>query len=376
MNTILIISSNEKDKNLLSEIFRNLGAEAVFSQTLNDALAIFEKTRPKAVFICDEENASTNVKIREILRIAPFMPIIVLLKERDASKAVAYMRMGAFDCGQPPWTEESIAPLYKKSLNISGTALDLSKPVSAKERILIYFFVVSISLFAGFMIGRHYVLRDMEKRRMPDLIELPYSHPSGITFDKKGILISDWFTQSIYSHNISDFKISKVVNFPDITPASIAAAESNLWILTAGGAAEKRLLDKKFTPVSKTKTANRNMAGICFDGLYFWTADFKNNLIKKHYNNDELTELETHKYPGKAIAAFTCDSRFLWIVDENLKELVKFPLDSPGTPVSKKEIKEYASRTLRITAIASKDGTIWLAGEDREKGVLFRHNAE
>ena len=124
-NTVQVIVEAQKERLILESIFRNLGADAVFARDLNDALSLFERTRPRAVFVVDGEEPPAEIQIRELSRIAPFLPIIVLLKRRDSSKAIAYMKLGAFDCAQSPWTEEELKPLYKKALNISGTTLRL-----------------------------------------------------------------------------------------------------------------------------------------------------------------------------------------------------------------------------------------------------------
>lgn len=375
MNTILIISSNEKDKTLLSQIFRNLGADAMFSQNLNDALALLEKFRPKTLFVVDEEEPPTNIKIRELLKIAPFIPVIILLKERDSSKAIEYMKLGAFDCGQPPWTEEEIRPLYKKSLNITGTTFDLQKPQFGIKKIVQYFGLFIILLLIGFFFGWYYMFNKYaQQKRTLDRTVLPYSHPSGIAFDKKGILITDWYTQSVYRHDLDDFKITKVLNFPDITPIAMAFGENTLWIADASGYIEKRMKNDKLTLLSRQKLKERNLAGICFDGLYFWIANAKENIISQHLNNDELTEVKSYFYPGQTISAATCDSRFLWVADENLKSLVKLSLENPEKIISKKEIKEFSSKTLKITAMASLNNKIWFVAEDKNNGILFSEN--
>jgi hypothetical protein len=88
-NTVQIICASEKDRLVLRGIFRNLGADAVFASDLNDALAVFEKARPAAVFIADGEEPPAEIQLREIRRVAPFIPVLPLLKRRDASRAVA-----------------------------------------------------------------------------------------------------------------------------------------------------------------------------------------------------------------------------------------------------------------------------------------------
>lgn len=372
MDTIQIISKNENDKRTLKQILANIGKLAIFSYDLNDALLIFEKARPKAVFIVDGEDPPVNIKLREIQRIAPFIPIIILLKKRDSERAVEYMKLGAFDCAHNPWTEEEFRPIIKKALNLSGTTIELEKPEFEGQRKIILATAAIITVLFGFIAGWFYAFN---KYNIPPSqqsgIELPYLHPSGIIFNKGKILISDWYTQAIYKHNPGDLKISGVTSFPNITPIALAGGENNLWLANAKGLIEKRLKDDKFTILSRVKHKSKSLSGICFDGLYFWTADSAANKLSKRLNNDELTIVETYSYPGQTISAMTCDSRFIWVADGKLKELVKLPLDNPEKKLLREEIKEYSSKTLKITSMAKHGEKMWFVGEDTKKGLLF-----
>ena len=372
MDTIQIITKNEKDRATLKQIFANMGKNVVFSHDLNDALDIFEKARPNAVFMVDEEEPPVNIKLREIQRIAPFIPMVVLLKKRDSSHAIEYMKLGAFDCAHAPWTEEQLRPIVKKALNLSGTTIELEKPDFRKQKIAIFAAATLITIIFGFIFGWRYAYNKYHIiPAQQNKMELPYLHPSGIIFNKGQILISDWYTQAIYKHNPTDLKISGVHSFPHITPIALTSNENNLWLANAHGMIEKRLKDDKFTPLSKTKTKARDLSGMCFDGLYFWTADSSDNKLTKHLNNDSLDKLESFKYPGKNISAMTCDTRFIWVADGKLKELVKMPLENPEKVLARKVIKEYSSKTLKITGITKKDEKVWFVAEDKKKGLLF-----
>lgn len=372
MDTIQIITKNENDRRTLKQIFANMGKNVVFSHDLNDALDIFEKARPNAVFMVDEEEPPVNIKLREIQRIAPFIPMVVLLKKRDSSHAIEYMKLGAFDCAHAPWTEEQLRPIVKKSLNLSGTTIELEKPDYKKQKIAIFAAAALITILFGFIFGWQYAYNKYHMiPSQQNRMELPYLHPSGIIFNEGKILISDWYTQAIYKHNPTDLKISGVHSFPHITPIVLASSENNLWLANAKGIIEKRLKDDKFTLLSKTKTKARSLSGMCFDGLYFWTADSASNKLIKHLNNDKLDIIESINYPGKNISAMTCDRRFIWVADGKLKELIKMPLDNPGKVLDRKAIKEYSSKSLKITGITKKDEKIWFVAEDEKKGLLF-----
>jgi len=374
-NTVQIIVESRTDRPILESIFRNLGADAVFSRDLNDALAVFEKTRPKAVFIVDGEEPPAEIQIRELLRIAPFLPLIVLLKKRDSSKAIAYMKLGAFDCAQSPWTEEEIKPLYKKALNISGTTLRLDADRAEINRVNKMVLVAAglvMTLLFGFISGWLYGFRKYgRKLPPPSMTELPYSHPSGLAFEKGRVLVSDWYTQAVYKHDLKDFKLAGIAAFPDTVPVGMADGADAIWLAAAGGDIERRMKNDRFTLLSKTKPGLKAPVGVCYDGLYFWAAYQDGNVISKRLGNDGLSELKTFTYPGKTLAALACDPRFLWVADEGLKALVKLSPDDPETILSKTEIPQYASKSMKITALSSKDGKIWFAAEDKGKGWLF-----
>ena len=128
MALIEIASGSDADRDRLSGMFKNLGMETVSASGIEDAVTVAEKTRPRAVFLAENpEGAPVEVFIREILRVAPLVPVVVCLNERNASRAVELMKEGAFDCVASPWTEGTLRPVVRKALRISGTGLDLSK---------------------------------------------------------------------------------------------------------------------------------------------------------------------------------------------------------------------------------------------------------
>jgi len=371
-NTIQIIVGAEKERLILESVFRNLGADIVFSRDLNDALSIFEKARPRAIFIVDGEDPPAEIQIREILRIAPLIPLVVLLKRRDSSKAIAYMKLGAFDCAQSPWTEEEIRPLYKKCLNLNGTALRLDTRQFEKQNAVLAIAGILTALIFGFVSGWFYGFNKYRVEvRPPSMTELPYSHPSGLAFEKDTVMVSDWYTQAIYKHSRTDFKISGIASFPDIMPVGLTDGTDNIWLSESGGGIERRMRNARFTLISKTTIGTKPPSGACYDGLYFWAAYPEGNRLSKRMADEALTEIASFTYPGSSLTAFTCDKRFLWAADEKLKSLVKLSPDDPEMIISKTELPQYASKSLKITAMGSKDGKLWFTAEDKGKGWLF-----
>jgi len=374
-NTIQVICSSEKDAAILRGIFKNLGADAVFSSDLNDALAVFEKARPAAVFTADGGEPPVEIQLRELRRVAPFIPIIPLLRRRDAGRAVELMKAGALDCAQSPWTEEELRPLYRKAVRLSGTPLELDSSALRRRRRSAALALAAFFAFTGFAGGLYYGYKKYTPHAaQPHTFALPYAHPTGIIIKKDAVLISDWFSQGLYEHNFKNFNITKVTSLPQTTPVAMTASQDALWLAGVNGVIERRLLDARYTPVSHTAAFSPAPDGVCFDGLYFWTAQSASGVITKRMPGDALTELKTFKYPGKRLSAFTCDTRFLWVADPELKGVAKMSLDDPERLISRTDLDAYASRTLKITAMASRDGRLWFAGEDGGRGLAFYMN--
>ena len=371
-NTIQVICASEKDRTMLRGIFKNLGADAVFSNDLNDALSIFEKARPAAVFIVDGEEPPAEIQLRELRRVAPFIPVIPLLKRRDAARAVGLMKAGALDCAQSPWTEEELRPLYRKALNLSGTVIELDSMALRRRRQSLALALAGFFAFAGFTGGLYYGYKKYSPVALqPHSFYLPYAHPTGIMIKKDSVLISDWYSQGLYEHGIKNFGIKRVTSLTEITPVAMAASQDALWLAGANGVIEKRPLDARYTVASRTAAFAPPPDSVCFDGLYFWTADSRTGAIVKRMPGDALGEIKAFKYPGQKLSALTCDTRFLWVADAGLRGLVKLSLEDPERIISKTELDVYASKTLKITAMASKEGKIWFAGEDGDKGLAF-----
>ncbi len=371
-NTVQIICASEKDRTILRGIFRNLGADAVFSADLNDALAVLEKTRPAAVFLADGEEPPAEIQLRELRRVAPFLPLVPLLKRRDASRAVALMKAGALDCAQSPWTEDELRPIYRKSLRLGGTEIELDgSALRRRRRLLALGLAVSVGL-AAFAAGLFYGFRKYSPaEQRPRSFYLPYAHPTGIVAKEDSVLVSDWYSQGLYEHNMKTFGIRKVTSLPDITPVAMAASRDSLWLARTDGVIEKRLLDGRYTKAAATKPFKPAADSVCYDGLYFWTAQSRTGELTKRMPGDSLDTIKTYRYPGGRLSAIACDTRFIWVADPARRALVKLSLEDPERIVSQTQIPEYSSRSLKITAMDSKDGRIWFAGEDGDRALAF-----
>src|SRR5207302_1795220 len=125
-------------------------------------------------------------------------PIVVALKERNASRAVDLMRTGASEVVPPPWTRENFQACIAKTIRFQGTSFSIVSPVP--RRSALYFFF-SAAVFFCLAFGYVSLQRQAQQRREAlahkEYWDLPYRHPASIAFDGSDLWIGDWFNQSL-----------------------------------------------------------------------------------------------------------------------------------------------------------------------------------
>ncbi len=58
MALIQVVAARERERERLSGILKNLGMETVQAATLNDAIVMVERLRPRAVLLADETDGA------------------------------------------------------------------------------------------------------------------------------------------------------------------------------------------------------------------------------------------------------------------------------------------------------------------------------
>ena len=370
---ILLLCPAERDLSKLRPLFAAAGADLAAAEGLQEALAALRKGRPAAIFLTDGPETAAEIALQEFRREAPFVPALVLLRERDSSRAAALLKAGAFDCAQPPWTPEEIARLCRKALSPVSPRLELDDSRLRSGRRLLAGLAAAFCLLAGFAGGLYLAWRNYRPapEKPKTSFALPYSHPTGIVPLGESLLISDWHSQALYKHSPADLRLQKVFPLQETTPVALAAGREALWVAGADGRVEKRLPDAGLTRLQRKARLLPPPDGACFDGLYLWTANARAGEITKRIPLDDLPALATYKYPGRALGALACDNRFLWAADPGLKALLRLQLDNPEILLSSSPVKAYAGRGVKITALASAGGRIWFAGADGDKGFAY-----
>lgn len=378
MAIIGLLCSDEADRRRLSLIAGESGHLIHGAARLQDAVELLRERRPRLMLVVDSPGHDAAVVVREMLRAAPLMPVVVALTDRDATRAVALMRTGAAEVVPPPWTRESLQACLSKSLRFQGTSIALTR--RPRSRALPLYFA-AVALFLGSAFGYHAHQRSQqlaalasqgERRRW----DLPYRHPSSMAFEGGKLWVSDWFSQSVYVHDARTIGVARVIHFPDETPMAFTVAADSAWTADAAGMIVRRIKDAKLTAVGRAP-APRTL-GLAFDGLYLWQLEGgEKPVIRKRLPDASLTVMGAFKYPGVKPAALCWDGRELWSLDAGNRELVRHNLERPDEAVERVSLPEYKDGLYRPVALGFDGERFWTIGERQPKDSgparLFKH---
>lgn len=377
MALVGLLCADEEDRRKVALAAGETGHLVHGAGELADAVELLRERRPRLMIVVDGPGSDGASLVRELRRAAPLLPIVVLQRVRDASRAVSLLRAGAAEVVAPPWTREHLEACLSKSLRFQGTALALLTPRPRRAAPL--FWILSIAFLVGSLLYSDGLRRErLRQAAVPTLNhwDLPYKHPAGLAFDDGRLWIADWFTQSIYQHAMPDRALARVVHFPAETPTAFTLGSDNAWVASAAGIT-RRMKDAKLTELARFPGLERRSVGLAFDGLYLWSLSSNGRALRKHLPDQNLSVIATYKYPGLAGAALVWDGRSLWSLDAGHRELVRHNLERPDEPVERVSLPEYGDGRFRPVGLGWDGERFWTVAErlPRSSGSarLFRH---
>ncbi|MDD5656392.1 MAG: hypothetical protein PHF00_03960 [Elusimicrobia bacterium] len=378
MGSIGLLASDELDRRSLTLLAAEAGHAAWASATLPDAVEALRERGPKAVVVVDGPGQDAAAAVREVLRAAPLIPVVVALKRRDANRAVALLRLGAAEVVAPPWSRETLRAVLAKALRCQGTAFSV---VYAPPRRVWPFYLLAVAVFFAAAFGVLALQRRERLAREALLVksfwDLPYKHPAGLAFDGRSLWVADWFSQSLYEHAPEDISIRRIVHFTDQTPISVAFAMDAIWSATAAGRIVRHMRDRQLSAVQSYPDAAPHTAGFAYDGLYVWTSDPARRLLVKRLTDAELSPVASSRYPGGAPQALAYASGSLWSLDSVNRELVRHNLERPDEPTGRVALPEYSGGGYKPMGLAWDGTRFWTVAERIPQGSgparLFRH---
>lgn len=381
MSFIGLLAKENADRELLGGLLGELGYGVEGAGRLEEALEFARERKTRAFLLVDGAGSDAETLTRELLRAFPLLPVVVALKVRDASRAVALMRVGAAEVIAPPWTPEDLKLSVAKGLRFQGTAVSVTKAAPLSRAPLWYALAVGLFLAAG--LGAASLKRAAQNRLVAaahvDRWELPVRHPAGLAFDGKAVWLVEWFTQSFYALSTADTTVQVVRHLTAETPVAAAFTGEAMWTVSADGTIIRRMRDDKMTPLTRYLKAAPNSAGLAFDGLYLWTLDARAKVIRKHLVDRELSVLAVYKWRGTKAAGLVYDGKTLWSLDAADRRLIRHALDRPDEPIDSRGLPEYATGAYIPAGLAWDGARFWTVGEAKDgKGAarLVRHQEE
>lgn len=372
MATLGLVLAEDEIRQELARLLARLGHEVLQASSLSGALELLQRRSPQVLLVQETlDGSSGEVVLREALRVAPLLPVIVCLNRRDAPRAVELLRLGAFECVAPPWTSESLAVPIRRALRL-GTSFELPRPAPPEgRRTGRRLAALGAALAAGLLcLAALKPWLDRRRAEAPLAWALPYAHPAGLAWHAGRLWIGDWYSQSVYAHEPSDLSIVAVHHFPGEQPACLAVAEGSLWVASASGQATKRLLDEQFSLLGRFRLPGAPV-GLAYDGLYLWSLDSAQGRLHKHLLDDRLSVLESYPFPGGKPAALAYDGSSLWSLDEG-GVLRRHDLASPDRLLASFPPEELGWKP---TGLAWDGRRLWSVAESRSpgQGRILRH---
>ncbi len=377
MPTIGLICGDEADREALSLLAGEAGYLIVGASRIQEAVELLRERRPKAVLVVDSAGREADAMVRELLRVSPLLPVVVALKQRDASRAVSLMRTGAAEVIAPPWTRENVRACLAKTLRFQGTAFSVVK--AARPRSPHFYFFAVLAFFAA-ALGTLSVQRARRQQAAEAARayswDLPYKHPSALAFDGRSLWIADWFTQTLYRHAPEEgLALEGVVHFPAETPVALLFTQEAAWEATASGQLIRRMRDPQLTAVQRYSAPGTT--ALAYDGLYLWTYDSRSKKLVKRLLDADLTEAGVYRYPGAQCAALVYDGKTLWSLDAVHRELIRHNLERPDEALERVPLPEYSAGGYRPVGVAYDGRRFWTVAEklpsDSGPARIFEH---
>lgn len=361
----IIAISHENEIATLRTFFKLAGADPVFARDLNDAFELIERTQPVAIFVTENSDPSAEICLRELKRHTPSLPVCIMLKKRDSEAERKYLRLGAFSCIQYPWAPEDAASVFSlarasilKKIEFKPRKKRIWPVVAAAS--IVFILAVSLSYFYGIKKEREKTLKAI----YPTSVKIPDHNISGILFDSENVYLYDWLLQTVFKYSQKDLSPARAKKIPYIIYRYAADFITQFVFLSDDGYLIRRAKDEELTILEKSGPFS-GFSQFCFDGIYVWSLDEKDNIIRKRVNNAQLNELQSFPLNSRPMA-ISCSTTNIYYAYNEYYE--KASLSDPQRIIA--SIKMSGEGTLQ--AFAWNSGNIWTVRKNKDGSYLSK----
>jgi len=373
----------------LSDVLEDKGYVVTTAEDGETALEIIKKDSPDLVLLDMRLPGMDGIQVLEkINEIKPHLQVIMVTGYGNTDSAVEAMKLGAFDYVSKPFDNEHLVEVVEKAFTVNGLLKErrgvrrdikerlgtskrrsgsLRRTKSKLPQFLITVIIIISLAFAGFYLKKTIF---WESRSFI----VPYSNVSAFTWDGDHLWISDWFTQTVYKHNVGEnMAMTKIVSLSDIRPRGLAWADNYLYSCDPWAKKiYKHNLDDSLSIKASYPAPGNNPSGLFYDGENLWSCDADADRIYKHEPDMEMSAIADYPSPGTHPIGLYYDGTYFWSADAETRRIYKHRLDDKLTVESIFEIPgiEDKQNIFCIFGWTGKD--IWMALEGEAK--LFQYN--
>ncbi|MDD5687383.1 MAG: tetratricopeptide repeat protein [Elusimicrobia bacterium] len=199
---------------------------------------------------------------------------------------------------------------------------------------------------------------------------IPSLHPSGITISDNEIWVCDWFSQTLYKHNLDNvLSLVKSYKLQDIHPSSIASGKDTLWV---SDAFSKKIFqfDRYTLKLMGSFPAPATSPSAIFDSKNFlWTCDSEDDKIYKHKKDKDLTVIFSAPLSNPNPVGLYVKGKNIFVADADTGKVYRYFLDEKQKKISQisiYDIPAFGSNVAsgrKISGLSMTADTLFLTSE-------------
>jgi len=202
---------------------------------------------------------------------------------------------------------------------------------------------------------------------------IPYSNPTDMSWQEGKLWVVDWFTQSIYVHQVQgrELPLLKTFHFPGSHITGVAVAGDSVYTCDSWShQIQKHTLDAFLTVVKTFPSPGPSPSSLFWDGKYLWSCDNVKGRIYQHLPDDRLTVIADYPAPGSSLVGFFKDDQYAWTADNKTRKLYQHRLDDQLTVLATYSYEELDEGAEPLTCFLWMNSDLWYARE--RKNQIFR----
>lgn len=150
--------------------------------------------------------------------------------------------------------------------------------------------------------------------------QLPFSVPTGLTFDGSSLWVADHRTDRLFALNPKTGKTVRSIPSPGFWPMGLAWDGQSLWNLDQKENKIYKIDPKDGSILTVLDAPSTRPEGLAWDGQTLWLTDSKKQKILKIDLSDG-TAVQSFPSPGSYPEGLTWDGTYLWCTDRYADEL-------------------------------------------------------